>query len=255
VNAPQSHFTLREWAQHMGAPARVVALMGTTVILAIIGPFDSMGGLPLIVRFFYWGLLVWIGYSIGYAADAVVRRWVGQDKSWPIKALISGGLTGCGIFILVLLLNLGFLGAWDDRSLIGVIAVNAFAISYVISGALQYLGQTTHTAPTATVTAPAILDRIPFEKRGTLVSLSVEDHYVRVVTSKGQDMILMRLGDAIRETAPAKGMQIHRSPWVALDRIASVKRIKDRAELTTDLGQTYPVSRTYVPHLKKAGFL
>jgi hypothetical protein len=37
------------------------------------------------------------------------------------------------------------------------------------------------------------------------VALSVEDHYVRVRTTRGEEMILMRLSDAIRETAPETG--------------------------------------------------
>ncbi len=48
---------------------------------------------------------------------------------------------------------------------------------------------------------PAILSRLPVDRRGPLVALSAEDHYVRVTTAAGETLVLMRLGDAMREAA------------------------------------------------------
>lgn len=47
------------------------------------------------------------------------------------------------------------------------------------------------------------------EKRALLLVLSVEDHYVRVRTTKGDELILMRLTDAIIETDPVPGVRAH----------------------------------------------
>jgi len=68
-------------------------------------------------------------------------------------------------------------------------------------------------------------------------------------------MLLMRLSDAIRETAPTAGLQVHRSHWVARDQIASVKRTGDRAIMTLKTGAEIPASRTYIPALRDAGLL
>lgn len=54
---------------------------------------------------------------------------------------------------------------------------------------------------------------MPVDKRGILIRLEVQDHYVLVVTSRGTQLLLMRLGDAIVEAGP--GQQVHRSHWVA----------------------------------------
>ena len=102
---------------------------------------------------------------------------------------------------------------------------------------------------------PALLDRLPLDKRGALVSLSVEDHYVRVRTTRGEAMVLMRLGDAIREAAPVAGLRVHRSHWVAREAVRAVRREGDRAVLQMTAGGDIPASRSHIPALREAGLL
>jgi len=113
----------------------------------------------------------------------------------------------------------------------------------------------TATPPPIETKPARILSRLPFEKRGDLVAMTVEDHYVRVTTTKGHEMILIRLTDAIAEVGDVAGLQVHRSHWVALNHIAQVDRDKDRARLTLSNGASVPVSRTYMPQLRQAGLL
>jgi len=68
-------------------------------------------------------------------------------------------------------------------------------------------------------------------------------------------MILMRLSDAIRETAPVRGLQVHRSHWVALDQVTDSRRAGAGAQVTTSAGDDIPVSRTYVKALRESGLL
>jgi DNA-binding LytR/AlgR family response regulator len=67
-------------------------------------------------------------------------------------------------------------------------------------------------------------------------------------------MLLMRLSDAIAETEPTPGFQIHRSHWVAQDAIGSVHSTSRKSEVVLHSGERLPVSRTYLPQLKDAGF-
>ena len=53
------------------------------------------------------------------------------------------------------------------------------------------------------------------EAAAELYAIESEDHYLRVHTSAGQELILMRLADAVRELAGVEGLQTHRSWWVA----------------------------------------
>ena len=91
--------------------------------------------------------------------------------------------------------------------------------------------------------------------RGALVALSSEDHYTRIRTTRGEELVLIRLADAIREAEPVKGLQVHRSHWVALDHIAAARRDGDRAILRLSIGSDIPVSRANVARLREAGLL
>ena len=99
------------------------------------------------------------------------------------------------------------------------------------------------------------LGRLPLAKRGPLVSLSVEDHYVRIRTRQGEEMVLMRLADAVRETRGVVGLQVHRSHWVALDQVRGAARRGDGAVLTMSTGPDIPVSRANVAAIRDAGLL
>jgi DNA-binding LytR/AlgR family response regulator len=98
---------------------------------------------------------------------------------------------------------------------------------------------------------PKFLERLPLKLRGGEIwAVEAEDHYLRLHTSKGQDLILMRLADAVAELDGIEGMQVHRSWWVARSAIADAKRGDGRAILTLKDGSTVPVSRTYAGELR-----
>lgn len=65
----------------------------------------------------------------------------------------------------------------------------------------------------------------------------------------------MRLLDAIRETAPVAGMQVHRSHWVGLDAVRRSLRQNGKPVLELDNGTLVPVSRTYLAAAKQAGLI
>ncbi len=83
----------------------------------------------------------------------------------------------------------------------------------------------------------------------------MEDHYVRIRTTKDEDMILMRLADAIKEVGATSGLQVHRSHWVSLDQVTAATRKGDGALLNMSSGPDIPVSRANVAAIKEAGLL
>jgi DNA-binding LytR/AlgR family response regulator len=129
-----------------------------------------------------------------------------------------------------------------------------FVICTIITAGLEFAGNGPGQAP-APDAPPAILERLPVEKRGALVSLSATDHYVNVVTTKGQEMILMRLADAIKETGSVEGLHVHRSHWVAIGQVQSAARSGEGASLTMSQGGIIPVSRANVASVRDAGLL
>jgi hypothetical protein len=107
----------------------------------------------------------------------------------------------------------------------------------------------------AAAAAPRFLERLPPKLRGAeLWAVEAEDHYLRLHTSRGQDLILMRLGDALAELEGADGAQTHRSWWVAREAVAGVRRADGRATLTLKNGVEAPVSRTHGRALRARGW-
>ncbi|WP_235559357.1 LytTR family DNA-binding domain-containing protein [Brevundimonas sp. Leaf168] len=82
--------------------------------------------------------------------------------------------------------------------------------------------------------------------------MQAEDHYLRIHTDRGSDLILMRLSDAVEELEGLEGAQTHRSWWVAREAVRAVERGDGRATLTLDGGLSAPVSRRYARMLRDA---
>ena len=102
---------------------------------------------------------------------------------------------------------------------------------------------------------PKFLARLPAQLAGAeLYAVEAEDHYLRLHTSLGQDLILMRLADAIAELEGLEGAQTHRSWWVAKAAVADAERMDGRAMLTLKDGAEVPVSRGFAKALRAAGW-
>lgn len=99
------------------------------------------------------------------------------------------------------------------------------------------------------------LKRLPPKLMGGVIyAVSAEDHYLRLHTSKGSDLILMRLSDAIAELDGIEGAQTHRSWWVAREAVESTRREGDRVVLVLKGGAEAPVSRPNLRPLREAGW-
>jgi hypothetical protein len=260
VTDREPQFALREWQAHVTHPVTLAALAGTGAVLGLTGPFGTDGLLRLMPRLAYWLWLVISCYALGaFVAQGLSGRF-GTLPTW-LRVALQGVLTGCGVSALVLVTNhivFDWLPAGAELpGFLGTI----FAICLIVTAILDLAGRHSAAPATAEPTVapnpapPPLLDRLPLEKRAPLVALSVEDHYVRIITTKGQEMVLMRLSDAIRETGDSLGAQVHRSHWAGFDHVARVERLGDRALLHMTTGDQIPVSRANLPKLKEAGLL
>jgi DNA-binding LytR/AlgR family response regulator len=136
--------------------------------------------------------------------------------------------------------------------------VPVFSIAAAVSALVVLLGKATPIETMASVDAaqPArFIERLPLHLRaGRLIAVQAEDHYLRVHTDLGSDLILMRLSDAVAELDGLEGAQTHRSWWVAKDAVRGVTRGDGRATLVLEGGLTAPVSRSYAATLREAGW-
>ncbi|MBL8770686.1 MAG: LytTR family transcriptional regulator [Phenylobacterium sp.] len=239
---------------------RVAADLGLWVavgaVMAVLGPFGSSErSLP--ERLVYWQLCMVGGGVIGILIDAQVRRaWPGF---WPrllaVSALMTPLVTG-----LVALVNHWLVGM---RLTPGNIAEPWFQV-FVVSFAamcLRQLAWAEPPPPTVTTDAPrtdpeaAFRQRLSAKRReAALLAVEAEDHYLRVHTDAGDELITARFRDALAELADARGFRTHRSWWVAADAIADVKWLRGRGQATLRCGLKVPISRSNAAPLRAAGW-
>ncbi|MCF6288713.1 MAG: LytTR family transcriptional regulator [Proteobacteria bacterium] len=106
---------------------------------------------------------------------------------------------------------------------------------------------------TKTQAGKTFLDRLPHALGNELICFVMEDHYLKVATTKGEQMLLMRMKDVLVELADYDGLQVHRSWWVARDAVARTKKNGRNLILILENDIEVPVSRTFLKKVKEAG--
>jgi DNA-binding LytR/AlgR family response regulator len=138
-----------------------------------------------------------------------------------------------------------------------MITLVMMAVAYLVSTRQQRIVTASAPVPqTPTVVPLALLSRLPVKYQSTpVLALQAEDHYVRVHTRDGSELILMRLSDAIAEMGTTPGARTHRSWWIAREAVKSVQRTDGRIVLELVSGIAVPVSRGYAAEIREAGWL
>lgn len=271
----------------------ILVMVVAGVILGLIGPFGTFA-IPAPERIALWVLMVLVGYpffrGLGVAsrwlsAMTHVPHWVGAAAAVMLGAM---PLT----LVVAMLLSGHSLGEVLQSDRLGQTYLQVLLVSVVVQGGTWLLFQDKREAaaaavPEETPTAPQpkkpepappppepVL--LPEEKEqaavllqnaeiaaafslpagfGRVIALKGEDHYVRVFGDGGQDeLVLMRLRDAIAVLRGVEGLQVHRSWWVTREGTAHIARDGRTATITLATGQEVPVSRDVVPVLKDAGW-
>ncbi|KLI64441.1 LytTR family DNA-binding domain-containing protein [Aurantiacibacter marinus] len=240
--------------------------------LALIGPFGSFGD-PLALRLVVWLGFAYIGYAVYSPIDGLAKRLA------PGLALPAWGLQVAGVMAASVPMTLAVwvLPRLPDRVRIPDLstAVSQYLYVLIVGGLITLLFavmKRDDELPPATVTSdtvgakpailpeqqaitPRFLDRLPPELGGELIALEMEDHYVRAHTALGNELVLLRMRDAVAELDGMDGEQVHRSWWVARGAVADVKREGRNVRLVLDNGVEAPVSRANVTPLKEAGWI
>lgn len=237
------------------------------ILMTVTGAFGSHA-LGLASRLAYWLILMEAGALIGIGVTIGVRAWGGLSRRPWIEAMLVSLLIALPLTLVVLGTGMGFYG--EQRvtlaqigflfAMVWLVTATITAVNYATGRTGQTILPETPAASAAgplptTPIRPRLADRLaPHLRDATIHALQSEDHYLRVHTDAGSELILMRLGDAIPELAPIEGARTHRSWWVARAAILHVERKDGRAELTLPGGVIAPVSRSAYPELRDAGW-
>lgn len=228
------------------------------VVLALTEAF-GMSGTSLVFRLGYWLPIMLLGASWGHLCSLLVERHVDMDRR-PLLAVVALTVVMSGPLAIMVWAVTGWF--FDDNRSVTLARLPDFiGPVLVVTGTLSALNVFLARTPVQTHAAGAggkparFLGRLPFKLRGSIIrAVQSEDHYLRIHTDRGSDLILMRLSDALAELEGLEGAQTHRSWWVAKDAVRGVSRGDGRATLTLEGGLEAPVSRRYARALREAGW-
>lgn len=224
------------------------------VLLGIVGPFGSFFNDGLVVRVAYWtSVLLLSGIVFGLAL-----RW-----TWPRATQAGVSVWAWGpVFVLVVSLAPALLSR--------IIATSLWpGIRYAV-GPIEWYGQSTliglvyvslyiflryKAASRSDRNQSLAAHRLPRRLDPSLVCLQMEDHYVRVHTQGGSELVLMPLSRAIAELEGVEGLQTHRSWWVSRAAVTGLVEDGRKLRLILSNGLEAPISRARIAELRAAGWL
>lgn len=246
----------RRWLRRLIADLALWATIG--VVMAILGPFGSSER-TLFERLVYWQVCMVGGGFMGVAIDEFVVR--PRVRHFWARAIASS--VGMTPFVTVLV--------GITNHIVGPTALTLRNVTeptfqvFVVCFATMVLRQLAWAEPVrvevavASEPAPdptaAFRQRLSAKRRAAVLwAVQAEDHYLRVHTDAGDELITAKFGDALAELAGAAGFQTHRSWWVAADAIDEVTWLRGRGEAKLKCGLTVPISRSNSAALREAGW-
>jgi hypothetical protein len=251
------HFTMRENRFSQGWRRRLAIDGSLVILLTLTGPFGTFVDLPPPLRLAYWALAVG-GCSLlmHVVIGAVLRARRLADWLPDLPRIALGSILAAfpGAALIGLLeRTMRHNNAVFDHYLWFWFCVAAIGFPVAVVQFAPFRSRELKPPVGSQPDAPEIrfLQRVPHEMGCQIISLSMQDHYVRVTTERGSVMILMRFSDAVRELAGHPGTQVHRSHWVAAGQAKQILREKNRTMIELADGRCLPVSRPYFREAKK----
>ncbi len=230
-------------------------VVGLGLIFAWLGVYNT-GNLPFYKSVVFWSSTM----AVGLGASLLVSPFIWGARFEHIAAPFKIAAAAALISIPITLVLMVFFTSAPWKPIYFVMQFGyVMVISLIVTTAafvIDELRDKSHADADTTNPIAGFMERLPVKYRtADLHAISSEDHYLRVHTSLGEELILMRLADAVRELSRADGLQVHRSWWVAKQGIQDEKRVDGRSLLVLPSGTEVPVSRSYRAKAKEAGLI
>lgn len=250
--------TLREMHAVLQSRRLWLTFLAVLAIFIVTGPFGTSETMSFADRLLYWTLVqagAWIfAISFSILANSILAGRIGN----MLARMMIGSLTAAlPIGLLLTITNRVFsgseigLGTFLQSSLSSLPLCAIFCLLNYLTTcqSLESAVNTTtdkdeDTKREARSVSP-LLARLPPQKRGELLRLSVQDHYTEIVTTRGRQLVLLRFADALKEIGETQGLQVHRSHWIADTDVAALRKQTGRLLIMTRDGSEIPVSRSY----------
>lgn len=252
-------------------------------MLAYLGALGT-GEAPLGQRLAYWAAVIMPGSFLGLGVSALVRGWGGLASRRRLEIALVALLVSLPHSFIVIVVSALFFGVemitpalviqfWLAVLMITLVLTAINYLANADSVAQAPLPENPITAPETAAPAPSpdtadsiqpealpvipslLAEKLPFRLRAAgLVAIEAEDHYLRVHTDAGSDLILMRMIDACALLDDAPGARVHRSWWVARAAVLASQQQGGRTTLDLSSGLQAPVSRPMQQRLRASGW-
>ena len=234
----------------------LLTLSAFGLLMGELGPYRTADA-PDGLRRAYWLVAVIGAGVIGLLADKALGPRI--RGFWARVALVSLAITP-PVTLFIYALNAGILDLPRRPWLLPQLAWQVLIVMLLIMTLRALLWR--RVVETRTVVMPPLPAaersfrlRLSAKRRAAkLIALEAEDHYVRVHTDTGSELVPMRFSDAVEELALAYGYRLHRSWWAAADAIEDVRWNRGTGEARLTGGLSAPVSRSFAAALKDAGW-
>lgn len=251
-------FTIHVMYNLFQQPRFWIGAAAIILMLSISGPFNTSNSMTFPERLAFWLLIASSTFGVGFFISLYFGEWFQQLGVGEIIARILAGLmSGVPIALIVWLVGLFIFDFNAGRDftnlaiLIGQCALIAAAISLLFLLFMKKDEQLHNLTVDKMSEDNLFLQRLSVELGNDLVSVQAQDHYLKVTTNKGSEMLLMRMGDACSELEAIDGMQVHRSWWVASGHVTGTTKNNSRVVLNLSDGQEVPVSRGFLKQVQK----
>lgn len=234
----------------------LLLLVAIGLLMAVLGPYRSVD-VPPLRRTIYWLLAIIGGGAIGILIDFAIRKRI---RGFWRAVLGVAILMTPPVTLFVWTLNAGMLGQKVGPGGLSTLGWQVFVIALLVMAVRALLWR--RAIETRTVVMPPLPEaerafrmRLSAKRRGArLIAIEAEDHYVRIHTDQGSELLTMRFSDALMELGQVHGHQLHRSWWAAGDAIEEVRWQRGSGEARLAGGLTAPVSRSFAASLRDAGW-
>lgn len=236
--------------------ADLLLLLGLGLAMAALGPYRTLDVADLL-RTAYWLVAVAGAGLAGIAADLALENRV--RGFWTRIAAVALAAT-VPVTPFVYLLNAVMLDLPRRPWLLWQLAWQVFVVTLLIMALRALLWR--RIVETRTIVEPPLPEaerafrlRLSAKRRSArLIAIEAEDHYVRVHTDAGSELVAMRFSEAVDELARAHGYRLHRSWWASADAVEAVRWKRGTGEARLAGGLVAPVSRGCAAALKQAGW-
>jgi len=231
-------------------------LVGVGLIMGVLGPYRTVDE-PTLLRTVYWLAAAMGAGMVGIAADRIVGRRV---ASFWARIAIASLLMTPPVTLYIYLLNVVLLDLPRRWWLMPQLGWQVFVVSLLLITVRALAWR--RIVETRTIVIPPLPEAerafrmrlSPKRRAARLIAIEAEDHYVRVHTDAGSELISMRFSEAVDELERAYGYRLHRSWWAAGEAIEAVRWKRGGGEARLLGGLLAPVSRNYAPALRQAGW-